>query len=197
MPRKRSVKKCARQFETAVSGVQVFADAATKTNLTDSQISWVYEYAIIALYRALESMILDALVGAINNDTAVVSKTLGVKLPPHLRNEVCRFLVTGTGYFDFKGRNGLIRTLKKFVPESHYLVQTIKKQRYKPTLEQLSALRNFATHDSPQAKRAALAAIGLARMSSVGAWLKRQQRLNTLTANLGRLAKEIRQAAPY
>ena len=67
-------------FLTKVSGGQ-----------TDEHISWLYSYAIIRLYREFESLVLDALVGAINNDTTTVSTTTGVKFPKHLSTEVsCR-----------------------------------------------------------------------------------------------------------
>ena len=35
--------------------------------------------------------------------------------------------MTGRGYFDFKGRDGLIKTLKQYLPDDHYLVEVVSK----------------------------------------------------------------------
>lgn len=139
----------------------------------------------------------DALVGAINNDTRTLASSTGHSFPDHLTEEVCRFLITGTGYFDFRGRDGLISTLKNFVPSNHYLVVTVKDSKYKDALEQLMSLRNFATHSSKQSKNAALKAIQQQRISSSGAWLKRKNRLEKLVDKLKNMAMEIHKNAPY
>ena len=102
----------------------------------------------------------------------MLSQTANVRFPKHLTDEVCEYLVTGGRFFDFKGRDGLIKTLKRFVPDDHYLIQTIRKPAYRQALERLPALRNFAAHDSDQSKRAALDATGQHRLGSAGAWLK-------------------------
>ena len=112
-------------------------------------------------------------------------------------DEVCEFLITGTGYFDFKGRSGLIRTLKSFVPDAHYLVTTVKKATYTNTLDKLSALRNFAAHESEVSKRAALEAIGAERLSSSGAWLKKQNRFTAIANSLKALSTELHGLAPF
>lgn len=139
---------------------------------------------------------LDTLVGAINNDTATVSAQKGITFPKHLSDEVCEYIITGGGYFDFKGRDGLIKLLKKFVPDTHFLPSIVKKAAYKSDLEQLSTLRNFAAHDSAQSRRAAKEATGQERLRSAGAWLKRQGRFTKLVESLKKLADEIEAAAP-
>jgi len=110
----------------------------------------------------------DALVGAINNDTSTISETTGHDFPDHLKEEVCQFLVVGTGYFDFSGRSGLIGTLKNYVPNDHYLVKIVKKKKYLDPLKKLSALRNHAAHSSDKSKQKALQAIGQQRMGTSG-----------------------------
>lgn len=196
MPRKKSIKHSAQSFRDAADEITTFL-----TNVSSGQsaehISWLHNYAIICLYREFESLVLDTLVGAINNNTTSVSTTTGIKFPTHLSAEVCEFLVTGTGYFDFKGRDGLIKTLKKFVPDTHYLVTTVKKATYKEALEQLSALRNFAAHESDQSKRSALDAIDGERIASSGAWLKRYGRFQRIVDRLKALATELENAAPF
>ena len=90
-----------------------------------------------------------------------------------------------------------IKTLKEFVPANHYLVTSVKKAAYTDALERLSALRNFAAHESATSKRAALAAIGGLRIESSGAWLKCEGRFQTIVDHLKALATDIEHAAPY
>lgn len=196
MPRKKSVKKSATEFIEHAKELEAFV-AAPVQGLTDQHISWCHDYAIIRLYREFEQMMLSAIVGAINNDTETISATTGVDFPKHLTDEVCEYLVLGGNYFDFKGRDGLIKILKKFVPSNHYLVTIVKKDKYKKPLEKLSALRNYAAHESYQSKRAALAAIGQKRVGSAGSWLKVQGRYTSISEKLREMAGEIEASAPY
>ncbi len=196
MPRKKSVKRAAQDFVSAGTSTARFLSTVCKGQ-SDEHQSELHDHAVIVLYRAFESLMLQALIGAINNDTTTISSTTGVAFPTHLTDEVCGYLITHGGYFDFKGRDGLIKVLKQFVPEKHYLVEAVKKAKYKEAIEQLCALRNFAAHLSPQSKRAALKAIGLERISSAGAWVKRGNRFADISDSLTELAREIEAAAPY
>jgi hypothetical protein len=196
MPRKKSVKHSAQVFCNAADDIAEFLTKIS-ANQSDQHVSWLYDYGIIRLYREFESLVLHLLVGAINNNTATISATTGIEFPKHLTDEVCTFLIKHTGYFDFKGRSGLIKTLQKFVPDDHDLVTSVKKNVYKQAIERLSALRNFATHESPTSKRAALTAIGGKRIGSSGAWLKREDRFQTIVDSLKSLATEIERSARY
>ena len=167
------------------------------SGLREDYHDWCTDYAIIRLYREFENLMLDALSGAINNDATAISTTVGVEFPKHMNEDVCRYLIIGTGYFDFRGRDGLIKIAKDYVPEAHYLIGILKDQRFKDTLEQLSALRNLAAHDSDRAKDSARKAIGGDKIGSAGSWLRKQDRLKTLCDSLKVLAAEIEKKAPY
>jgi cupin superfamily acireductone dioxygenase involved in methionine salvage len=195
--KKKSIKKSIEDFEAACDEIVDFVIEAQDKSMSDQSISWTYDYAIIRLYREFESLILDAIVASINNDTATISSTTGVNFPKHLTDEVCEYLVTGDQYFDFKGRDGLIRTLKRFVPEDHYLCLIVKNAKHKQSLERLSALRNFAAHNSAQAKSRALKVVDQDRLGSAGSWLKIQNRFHLLVRDLKLLTHELQAAAPY
>lgn len=196
MPRKKSIKKTASDFIGKANELEAFVDTDIAA-LSDMQKSWCHDYAIIRLYREFEQMMLHVIVGAINNGSSVISATTGVEFPKHLTDEVCEYLVLGGGYFDFKGRDGLIKTLKKYVPETHYLISVVKKPKYKDALEKLSALRNYAAHESAQSKRSALAAIGQKKVGTSGSWLKLQGRYDSISIKLKEVAQEIHDSAPY
>lgn len=242
MAKKRQIRKAASRFIADVDSLISFT-AATTQGISAEHITWVYDGAIIKLYRLFEQLMLAALVGAINNDTSTVSNTLGIKFPKHLTDEACEYLVLGGRYFDFKGRDGLLEILKKFVPDGkkapkpkkkrkskkakaapaaaampaaatmpaaaipavlqkHYLIATIEKAAYKTYLDQLSALRNYAAHESEQSRKAALKATGQQRISPSGAWLKRTPvgkkvcRFDELCEKLKAIASEIEANAP-
>lgn len=195
--RKKSGKRAAKAFKDGLSEIGQFLDAVAKTGLSAAQVTWAYDYSIIRLYREFEDLVLHCLIAAINSDTEQLSKRTGIAFPKHLTDEVCEYIIVGDGYFDFRGRDGLIKTLKKFLPEDHYLVTIMKKPSYKNDLERLSALRNFAAHDSTSSRRQALSAIGGQYLSASGAWLKRQGRFAGLAGHLAQLADEIANHAPY
>lgn len=195
MSRKKSIQHAARWFDEQADEVLAFLVATA--SLGEEHISWCHEYAVLRLYRAFEELMLDCLVGALNNDTTTISERTGFNFPVHLTDEVCEYLVIGDGYFDFRGRDGLIKQLKRFLPDTHYVVDIVKQPKYKDAVEHLFALRNFAAHDSAKAKRAALDALELERLASAGAWLKRQERFDKIVGKLKGLAGEIEAAAPY
>lgn len=197
MPKKKSVKLVAGNFRDEADRVEAFAAAICAANLSKEQISWGYEYAAIRLYRAFEIMMLEVLIGAINNDASTVATHVSISFPKHMSDDVCEFLITGGGYFDFKGRSHLIKECKRFLPETHYLVSVLKDTKYKEALERLSALRNFAAHNSWKSKVAAKEAVGVSRLASTGAWLKKGNRLHVLSGRLKALATDLETQAPY
>ena len=196
MPRKKSIKKTANDFIKQADTLIEYVEKA-KQSFSDEYVTWTYEYAVIRLYRCFESLMLEALVGTINNDTATLTSKTGFEFPKHLTDEVCKYLVVGNGYFDFKGRSGLIALLKRFVPDGHYLITIVKKDKYKDDLDRLSALRNFAAHNSSQSKQAVLKATNQQRVSSSGAWLKKHNRFKTIIESLKDIAQEIDDQAPF
>ena len=197
--RKKSIKLAADDFVTNTDEIMNFIGHRLEdAELTDQDESWCYDLAIIRLYREFEDLMLNCLIALINNDTATFSKLKKRSFPPHMTVEVCEYLICGDGYFNFSGRDGLIKTIKKFVPARHWLVKIFKKEGdYIDALNRLSALRNFAAHDSPVSKKRALEAIDQKRMNSSGDWLKRQNRYKKIHKSLQSMAKEIRAAAPY
>lgn len=194
--RRASIKRAAKEFQQNANSIVSFAEAATD-NLTKGHSAWAHDYAVIRLYREFESLMLEALVGAINNDPSTISATTGVAFPRHVTKPVAEFLVTGNGYFDFKGRSGLIKLVKDYVPDTHYLVKVLKNKAYTAPLDQLSALRNFAAHNSAQSKQAAINATGMKNLGSSGNWLRVNNRLGQLRDELNTLAADIEANAPY
>ncbi len=198
MPRKKSIRKSARDYVKMLKDVKDFIQRAKSIKaLTKKDLTWLYEYALIKVYRGFEQLMLECLVGALNNDTSVLTARTGITFPKHLTDEICEFLVVGTGYFDFKGRDGLIAKLKDFLPANHYLINIVKKNKYKDALNRLVAFRNYAVHSSKKAKDTAKRIVDQNRLGEAGTWLKTQGRLESIIDNLKELAEEIDNQAPY
>ena len=192
MARKIDIPKWTREFHTEVEAILSFCQTAKQTrNFSDSQVSMVYDAAVIKLYASFERLMLRLLKGAINRDSTVLTAATGWTFPKHLSAEVCEYVITGGGYFDFKGRDGLLGRIKKTVGDQHYLYVTVKKPSYRTSVERLCSLRNYAAHESALSKRTALTSIGQRRMGSAGSWLKRKGRLEAIAVDLTALAKDI------
>lgn len=196
--RKKSIRKAAETFIEKTDEILEFLDrGASHGGFSKEDTSWCYDLAIIRLYREFEDLMLSCLVALINSDTKTFSQLKGRKFPRHMSVKVCEYLICGDGYFYFSGRSGLIQTIKKVVPTGHYLLETVKQRKYVEALDKLSALRNFAAHDSTVSKKCALEATKTEKMSSSGAWLMRQNRFKAICDSLKDLANKIEAAAPY
>lgn len=196
MPRKKSARSSIHHFLKECDDVQDFLEACR--NLAKKKyITWSYEQAVIKLYRDFEVLVLDLLVHAVNSDTSTISQTTNTKFPRHLSDEVCEYLIVGRGFFDFKGRDGLIKTVTECVPPSHWIVTKLKDSKYREALEQLCALRNFAAHRSRRSKLAALKACKAKRMGSAGSYLKANNRIKKLVDKLRSLANDMLTEARY
>ncbi len=195
--KKTSAKTAVEVFKKKAEDIDAFLRQRKLASFSDEHKSWAHDYAIIRLYREFEDMVFNCLVAAINSDTEQLSQATKVAFPKHLRDEVCRYIVVGDGYFDFRGRDGLIGKLKEYLPSNHYLVTIVKDNKYKGALTRLSALRNFAAHNSKPSKIRALEAVQGKGLSSSGAWLKRQNRFGEISDSLKELADEVYQKAPY
>ncbi len=192
MARKKSIKVQCRSFQDKIIGIDEFLNNSIE-NLTDQQISWSFEYALIKMYREFEELILNCLIASINQDTkGTISKRTGRDFPKNIKKEVCEYIILKDGYFNFRGRDGLIRELKKYLPDDHFLITIIKKNKYKDTIDQLVSLRNFAAHNSKKAKTSVLKTLDIKRISSSGSWLKTDNRFNKVADRLIDIGDEIK-----
>ncbi len=190
--RKKNIDLCCRRFRDETDELISFLESTPNKGMSEQHKSWLYNYAIIHLYRAFEAFVLDCLIGLINNDTTALSESTGYDFPKHLTDEVCEYLIIGNGYFDFRGRSGLISNLKKFLPKNHWFIAVVSnKQKYMEPLDRLSALRNYAAHESAISKKAALTAVNQQRMGTAGAWLKSGNRFLRIAQKLKTLATEV------
>lgn len=193
----KSGKTATRKFTEKLDRIVEFTKEVNSSGLRDQDTTWAYEAALMKTYVAFEQWMLHLIVTAINNDTSTISEKTGIEFPKNLKNEVCEYLVTGGAYFDFRGRSGLISTLKKYLPNNHWLVEAIRDDPNKGQLDRMIALRNFAAHESKASKHKALEAVQQQNIGSAGAWIKRNTRFIDMIQALNTLANDISVKAPY
>ena len=190
--KKKNIQTSVRKFKEAIEKIEGFLKRAEDPSVSEMDRTWAYEYAIIRLYRDFEWFIFSALVTAINNDTAAtLSKVKVIKFPKHLTDEVCECLIVGDRrYFGFNGKGGLVDQLANYLPIEHQLLKAVKK--HGNFLDEMSAVRNFAAHNSPHSKKMAIKATGT-NSKSAGMWLqhKSEKRFEKFTNNLKKLANKI------
>jgi hypothetical protein len=197
MPRKISVKRASALFREQVEAIEKFLQTPTLASLPVVHQAWCYDLGIIRTYRGFEELMLKTIIAAININTTTISHTTGIGFPKHLNQSVCRYLVVGKGYFDFKGRDGLIQKIRAYIPEDHGLVHIVKDSTFRQSIERLSALRNFAAHESVQSKQAALKATGQRYLRSSGHWLLKYGRFFKVTTDMKLFADRLKTSAPY
>ena len=135
------------------------------------------------------------MISCLNHDHSVFEAKNGIRLGKHINDDVCEFLITKGGFFDFKGREGLCKVINATIGKDHNLAKIFKKTDYKGTIEQLCAIRNFAAHNSDQSKKAAAKAFGLKRISTAGSCLKKSSRFDSIINGLVQLSNEIKTTA--
>ena len=155
-------------------------------------LSFSYENAIIMTYRSFEHFILRIMISCLNHDHSHFEENYGIKLGRHINDDVCEFLITKGGYFDFKGNGDLKKMLNKTIGQKHPIVKVFGNGTYSKTIQKLYVLRNYAAHNSPQAKKAVLNEFNLKRAKSAGSILKQQGRFQSIISELEQLAIDIK-----
>lgn len=151
-----------------------------------------YENAIIMVYKEFERFVLRTMISCLNHDHSHFESKYGIKLGKHINDDVCEFLITKGGFFDFKGRSGLNKVLNTVVGANHDVTKVFKKSIYQRPIEQLCTIRNYAAHNSLQSKKSAMEAFELKRIGSAGSCLKQQQRFEKIVEDLKCLVLDIR-----
>lgn len=157
----------------------------------DQYLSYSYENAILLVYKAFEAFIKRIMISCLNHDHSCFEEKYGIALGRHINDDVCEFLITKGGYFDFRGYSGLISIIKGTLGNENAVVPIIK-DSYQSCIDQLCASRNYAAHESKQSKEAAKKAFGLRQIGSAGSCLKQQNRYSNIVSSLTALANDIK-----
>ena len=209
---KKDLGKAYDQFCEEINNIKIFTEQVKenkKDNLTTGSKNLCFDMAIIFLCKKFETFILNCLVTIINNDSTVFSENAGhLKLPKHMNQKVCHYLIYSDGYFNFRNYGGLIKEMRKYISDESIKEiknhinpkkenQSKKEKKGKETLDLMFPLRNFAAHDSSLAKSKAIESIKEKEKSqrkclqSSGTWLKQKKNFDEIADNIKEIAYVI------
>lgn len=188
-----TLAKVCNDFVTQLNEIQEYLDFCKNAfHDQDKYLSNSYELASIQTYKAFEFFAMRCLISCLNHDHSKVETKYGVKFGKHINDDVCMFIITKGGYFDFKDRSGLIQIINCLIGNDHKVSQSFKNNEYKNAIEQLCAIRNYAAHNSQQSKTKAKERFGLKQIGTAGSCLKCNCRYKEITDQLRALASRIK-----
>lgn len=197
MANKKSYRKVIQTFLKELDDQEGFIDRAREAGLRGRPLTLVYEMSLIKLVSAVELLVLDSLVTAINREPAAVGRRAGVRVPHHLTDDMCEYLIVRNKYFGFSDSGDLLGRVKEFLPSDHWLVQALKASIHKDSFDRMTALRHYAAHGSPYSRKKAKERVGAKRLSTAGAWYASERRYVALVRSLRHLGQELEAAAPF
>jgi len=197
MANKKSMSKVIRNFHLAIDEQQDFVELALAARMTDRHVSLIYEMSLIKIVSAVELLVLDSMITVINRDAAAVRRRHGIRVPLHMTNDMCEFLIVRNGYFSFSNRETMLTRVNEFFLRDHWLAVTLRASSNKDSFDRMMALRHFAAHGSEYSRHKAKEATGAQRLASAGAWLRSGRRFPSLLKSVRDIAVALEAAAPY
>ena len=152
--RKASIIQNHRDFETnldaldriaaKIVGRQIGADLAERDVLAVG--------LVLSLAGYWEEVVDEDFVDALNRDTTIYAKRVGIELPKNLSRDICFGLLVGDGYMDFRDTGDIVGKAKKVLAPANnpfdHLTKTVRK-----SIDQFYILRNYLAHRSQRAYR--------------------------------------------
>lgn len=196
MANEASIKAVVNKFTTDIDSVLKFVEEH-KGDGKGLFTFYVYDYAIIKIFKDFEELLLKTIVGLINQEALYVASSTGHKGTKSVRKKDAEHLFIGNNYFSFKGTNGLLKKIKSFFPVNHWFISILSDTKYNGTFNVLIPLRNFAAHSSKTAKTNAINAVGLQQLGYSGAWLKVGNRFQNIVDDFKDISSRINAQAKF
>ena len=191
-----SIKTVAKKFSSQLDTISDFVQEHRGTG-NGVFVFYIYDYAIIKIFKDFEELLLDTIVGLINQEAPYTASATGHKGTKSLKKRDAENLFIGNKYFSFKGQNGLLKQIKTFFPANHWFINILSDIKYNQTFDILIPLRNFAAHSSKIAKKNAVKAVGLQQLGYSGKWLKVDNRFGNIVNDLKDIATRINTQAKF
>lgn len=121
-------------------------------SLSIEQKREVIEAFVIKICSNWEMFVDKLLIDCLNKDTSNYSNYTGFKLSKHLSKDICRGLVLGIGYTDFKSVGNLKRQAKRTLTDKYNPFKEIPSNKEK-IVDEFYSIRNYLTHYSEFSKR--------------------------------------------
>ncbi len=191
-----SIKAVVTKFDAKLVSILQFI-ALHKGDGKGVFVFYIYDYAVIKVFKDFEELLLSTIVGLINNEAPYIASSTGHNGTKSVRKKEAETLFIGNRYFSFNGQNGLLKQIKRFFPPNHWFINILSDTKYKSTFDILIPLRNFAAHSSKIAKKNAMTAVGIQQLGSSGAWLKVGSRFQNIIDDLKDISTRIKANAKF
>ena len=112
----------------------------------------VIEAFVLRIAAVWEILAEELMIDCLNRDSSQLGKHLDLTLDKDLPRPVCRAIVAGLNYFDFKSTGDLKKKAKRILAPSHNPFKAISKGNGQ-RIDEFFALRNYLAHYSQQSRR--------------------------------------------
>jgi hypothetical protein len=117
-----------------------------------SEKKHIHEAFVLKIYVAWEVLVENLLVECLSRDPSKYAEHKTIKLPKRLTKDVCRGLISGLGYFDFKDTGDLKGKAKKVLVTKYDPFAKIPADAAKK-IDEFYVIRNYLAHYSASSKQ--------------------------------------------
>ena len=107
------------------------------------------------LSASWEVFVEDLMVDCLNRDSTNYAAYMDLRLKKHLPRAVCRAMLTGLGYVDFRGVSDIKKTAKRILVDACNPFSAITGANTVP-IDEFTKMRNYLAHYSIHARRSLL-----------------------------------------
>jgi hypothetical protein len=122
------------------------------TEVLSSEKKHIHEAFVLKIYVAWEVLVENLFVDCLSRDPSQYALYKTVKLPKKLTRDVCRGLVSGLGYFDFKDTRDLKGKAKRVLVEKYNPFVKISSSDA-AKIDEFCTIRNYLAHYSDSSRQ--------------------------------------------
>lgn len=112
----------------------------------------IHEAFVLKIYVAWEVLVENIFVDCLSRDPSKYAEQKGLVLPQKLTKSICRGLISGLGYFDFKDTGDLKGKAKKVLVPKYNPFKMIPSDEGKK-IDEFCAIRNYLAHYSDSSRQ--------------------------------------------
>lgn len=122
------------------------------TEILPSEKKQIHEAFVLKIYVAWEVLVENIFIECLSRDPSKYAEYKGIRLAKRLTKDVCRSLVSGLGYFDFKDTGDLKGKAKKVLAPRYNPFKMIPSDEGKK-IDEFCVIRNYLAHYSDSSKQ--------------------------------------------
>lgn len=122
------------------------------TEILPSEKKQIHEAFVLKIYVAWEVLVENLFVECLSRDPSKYAEYKGIRLAKRLTKDVCRSLVSGLGYFDFKDTGDLKGKAKKVLAPRYNPFKVIPSDEGNK-IDEFCVIRNYLAHYSESSRQ--------------------------------------------